>query len=196
VLQSRWKEWEMLTLTQISALKTLFFGYGDDFRGFLVWETVDDGSDVCVSFSSRFKLGFRGERLIVRRSVVVLRESPFSRLVAVARSMPWFFAIETFSFLHKFLVFRGHGVDVHGVQVFRTRGVLVGSILSIVLVEPRSLSQSSHESLPVVIKKNGFVAPLFDCFGDSFHGHDSFDQFRFKRFLIEVDEDSMIRIGC
>jgi len=186
----------MLTLTQISALKTLFFGYCDDFRGFFVWETVDDGSDVCVSFSSRFKLGFRGGGLIVRRSVVVLRESPLSRLIAVARSVSWFFAVETFSFLHEFLVFRGHRVNIHGVRVLRTRGVLVGSILSIVLVEPRILSQGGHESSPIVIKKNGLVAPLFDCFGDSFHGHDSFNQFRFKGFLVEVDENSMIRIVC
>jgi len=186
----------MLTLTQISALKTLFFGYCDDLRGFFVWETVDDGSDVCVSFSSRFKLGFRGGGLIVRRSVVVLRESPLSRLIAVARSVSWFFAVETFSFLHEFLVFRGHRVDIHGVRVPRTRGVLVGSILSIVLVEPRISSQGGHESSPVVIKKNGLVAPLFDCFGDSFHGHDSFNQFRLKGFLVKVDENSMIRIVC
>ena len=110
--------------------------------------------------------------------------------------MSWFFAVETFSFLHKFLVFRGHHVDVHGVWVPGSSGILVGPILSIVLVEPRSSSQSSHESSPVVIKKNGFVAPLFDRFRDSFHGHDSFDQFGFKGFLVEVDEDSMIRIGC
>jgi len=185
----------MLTLTQISALKTLFFGYCDDFRGFFVWKTVDDRSDVCVSFLSRFKLGFRGG-LIVRGSVVVLWESPLSGLIAVARSVSWFFAVETFSFLHKFLVFWGHCVDVHGVQVFRTRGVLVSSILPIVLVEPWISSQGSHESSPVVIKKNGLLAPFLDCFGDSFHGHDSFDQFRFKGFLVEVDEDSMIRVGC
>ena len=186
----------MLTLMQISTLKTLFFGYGDDFRGFFVRKTVDDGSDVCVSFSSRFKLGFRGGGLIVQGLVVVLWESPLSRLITVARSVSWFFAIKTFSFLHEFLVFRGHCIDVHGVRVFSTRGVLVGSILSIVLVEPRISSQSSHELSPVVIKKNGFVAPFFDCFGDSFHGHDSFDQFWFKGFLVEVDEDSMIRIVC
>jgi len=181
---------------QISDLKTLFFSYGDDFRSFFVWKTVDDGSDVCVSFSSRFKLGFRGGGLIVQRSVVVLWEFPLSRLITVARSVSWFFAVETFSFLHEFLVFRGHCVDVHGIRVSGTRGILVGPILSIVLVVPQISSHSSHESSPVVIEKNGFFTPLFDCFGDSFHGHDSFDQFRFKRFLIEVDEDSVIRIGC
>ena len=165
-------------------------------RGFFVWKTVDDGSDVCVSFSSRFELGFRGGGLIVRGSVVVLRESSFSRLIAVARSMSWFFAVETFSFFHKFLMFRGHRVDIHGVWIPSTSRVLVGLILSIVLVEPRISSQGSHESSPVVIKKNGFVAPLFDCFRDSFHGHDSFDQFWFQGFLVEVDENSMIRIVC
>jgi len=36
----------MLTLMQISALKTLFFGYRDDFGGLFVWKAVDDGSDV------------------------------------------------------------------------------------------------------------------------------------------------------
>jgi len=111
----------MLTLTQISALKTLFFGYPDDFRGFFFWKTVDDGSDVGVGFSSRLELGFRGGGLIVRGSVIVLRESPLSRLIAVARSVSWFFAVETFSFLHELLVFRGHRVDIHGVQVLRTR---------------------------------------------------------------------------
>jgi len=169
MLQSRWKGWETLTLMQISALKTLFFGYCDDFRGFFVWKAVDDGSDVCVSFSSRFKLGFRGGGLIVRRSVIVLRESPLSRLIAVVRSVPWFFAVETFPFLHEFLVFRGHRVDIHGVRVLRTRGVLVGSILSIVLVESRVSSLGGHESSPVIIKENGFVAPFFDHFRDPFH---------------------------
>jgi len=60
MLQSRWKEKKMLTLRQVSALKTLFFGYFKDFRGLIVWETVDNGSDVGVSVSSRFKLWFRG----------------------------------------------------------------------------------------------------------------------------------------
>jgi len=151
----------MLTLMQISALKTLFFGYSDDFRSFLVRETVDDGSDVCVGLSSRFKLGFQGGGLVVRGSVVILWESPLSRLIAIARSMSWFFAVETFSFLHKFLVFRRHCVDVHGVWIFRTRGVLVSSVLSIVLVEPRISSQGSHESSPVVVKKNGLLAIIF-----------------------------------
>jgi len=186
----------MLTLTQISTLKTLFFGYSDDFRSFFVWKTVDDGSDVCVSFSSHLELGFRGGGLIVRGSVVVLREFSLSRLIAVARSVSLFFAVETLSFLHKFLVFGGHCVNVHGVWVLSTRRVLVGSILSVVLVEPWISSQGSHESSPIVIKKNGLVAPFFDCFGDSFHGHDSFDQFWFTRFLVEIDEDSMIRICC
>jgi len=36
----------MLTLMQISVLKTLFFGDGDDFGGLFVWKAVDDGSDV------------------------------------------------------------------------------------------------------------------------------------------------------
>jgi len=36
----------MLTLMQISVLKTLFFGYRDDLGGLLVWKAVDDGSDV------------------------------------------------------------------------------------------------------------------------------------------------------
>ena len=116
------------------------------------------------------------------------------RLITVARLVSLFFAVETLSFLHKFLMFRRHRVDVHGVRIFRTRGVLVISVLSIVLVEPWISSQGSHESSPIVIEKNGLVAPFFDCFGDSFHGHDSFDQFWFKRFLVEVDEDSMIRI--
>ena len=93
-------------------------------------------------------------------------------------------------------MFRGDCVDVHGVRVSGARGVRVGSILSVVLAESWISSQGSHETLPVVIKKNGFVAPSFDCFGDPFHRHDSFDQLRFQRFLIEVDEDSMIRIGC
>jgi len=156
-----------------------------------------------MSFSSRFELRFRGG-LVVRRSVVaavrgsvaVLCESSLSRLIAVARSMSWFLAIETFSFLHEFQMFRGHRVDVHGVRVLRTGRVLVGSVLSIVLVVPQVSSQSGHESSPVVVKENGFVAPFFYCFRDSFHGHDSFDQFRFKGFLIEVDEDSMVRIVC
>jgi len=186
----------MLTLMQISALKTLFFSYCDDFRGFFVWKTVNDGSDVCMSFSGRFELGFRGGGLIVRGSVVVLWKSPLSRLITVARSVSWFFAVETFSSLHKFLMFRGHCIDVHGVRVSGTRGVLVGPILSIVLVVPQISSHSSHESSPVVIKKNGFVTPLFNRFGDSFHGHDSFDQFGFKGFLVEIDENLMIRIGC
>ena len=109
--------------------------------------------------------------------------------------MSWLLAIKAFSFLHEFLVFRGHCIDVHGVWVPGTRGILVGPILSIVLVVPRISSHSRHESSPVVIKKNGLLAPFLDCFGDSFHGHDSFDQFRFKGFLVEVDEDSMIRVG-
>ena len=107
--------------------------------------------------------------MVVRGSVVVLWESPLSRLIAIAGSVSWFFAVEAFSFFHKFLVFGRHRVDVHGVRVFRTRGVLVSSVLSIVLVEPRISSQGSHELSPVVIKKNGFVAPSFNCFGDSFH---------------------------
>jgi len=71
--------------------------------------------------------------------------------------------------MHEFLVFRGHHVDIHGVWVLRTRGVLVGSILSIVLVESQVLSQGGHVSSPVVIKENGFVAPFFDRFRDPFH---------------------------
>jgi len=135
-----------------------------------------------MSFSSRFKLGFRGglvarrsvvvvrrSVVVVRRSVAVLRESPFSRLIAVARLVSWFLAIKTFSFLHEFLMFGGHRVDIHGVRVLRTRGVLVGSVLSIVLVEPRVSSQGGHESPPVIVKENGFVAPFFDRFRDSFH---------------------------
>ena len=134
-----------------------------------------------MSFSSRLKLGFRGglvvrrSVVVVRRSVAILRESPFSRLIAVARPVSWFLAIETFSFLHEFLMFGGHRVDIHGVWVLRTRGVLVGPILSIILIEPRISSQSGHESSPIVVKKDGLVAPSFDCFGDSFHRHDSFD---------------------
>ena len=122
--------------------------------------------------------------MVVRRSVVVRRESPFSRLIAVARSVSWFFAVEAFSFLHEFLMFRRHCVDVHGIRVSGTRGVLIGSILSVVLVESWISSQGSHESSPIVVKKNGLVAPSFDCFRDSFHRHDSFDQFWFKGFLI------------
>ena len=112
MLQSRWKEWEMLTLMQISALKTLFFSYSDDFRGFFIRKTVDDGSDVRVSLSSCLKLRFRGGGLIVRGSVVVLWEPPFSGLITVARSVSWFFAVEAFSFLHKLLMFGRHRVDV------------------------------------------------------------------------------------
>ena len=149
-----------------------------------------------MSFSSRLKLGFRGGGLVVRGSVVVLWESPLSRLIAVTRSVSWFFAVETFSFFHEFLVFRRHCVDVHGVWVSVARGVLISSLLSVVLVESWISSQCGHKSSPVIVKKDGFVAPSFDRFGDSFHGHDSFDQFRFKGFLVEVDEDSMIRIGC
>ena len=174
----------MLTLTQISALKTLFFGYRDDFRGFFVWETVDDRSDVCMSFSSRFKLGFRGGGLTVRGSVVVSLESPLSRLIAVARSVSGFFTVKTFSFLHEFLMFGRHRVDVHGIRVSGARGVLIGSVLSVVLVESWISSQGGHESSPVVVEKNGFFAPSLDCFGNSFHGHNSFYQFRFKRFLV------------
>ena len=155
-----------------------------------------------MSFSSRFKLGFRGglvvrrSVVVVRRSVAVLRESPLSRLIAVARSVSWFLAVETFSFLHEFLMFGGHCVDIHGIRILRTRGVLVVSVLSIVLVESRVSSQGGHESSPVVVKEDGFVTPFFDHFRDLFHRHDAFHQFRFKGFLIEVDEDSMIGIVC
>jgi len=93
-------------------------------------------------------------------------------------------------------MFGRHRVDVHGVRVSGARGVLIGSLLSIILTESRISSQGGHKSSPVIVKKDGFVAPSFDRFRDSFHGHDSFDQFRFKGFLVEIDEDSMIRIGC
>ena len=113
--------------------------------------------------------------MVVRGSVIVLWESLLSRLIAVARSVARFFAVEAFSFLHEFLMFGRHRVDVHGVRVSGARGVLISSLLSAILTESRISSQGSHESSPVVVKKNGFVAPSFDCFGDSFHRHDSFD---------------------
>jgi len=117
-------------------------------------------------------------------------------LIAVARSVSWFLAVETFSFLHEFLMFGGHCVDIHGVRILHTGGVLVVSVLSIVLVEPWVSSQGGHKSSPVIVKENGFVAPFFDCFRDPFHRHDAFHQFRFKGFLVEVDEDSMIGVVC
>jgi len=181
---------EMLTLKQVSALKTLFFGYFKDFRGFIVWETVDDGSDIGVGISSRFKLwflGFQRRGVIVQGSVVVLRKFPLPGLVTIAGSMSWLLAVEALSLLHEFLSFRGHGVDVHGIQVSTARRVLISSILFIVLVVSQVSPHSSHESSPVVVKKNGFFVPFVNGFGNAFHGHDSFDQFWFKGFLVEVD---------
>jgi len=95
-------------------------------------------------------------------------------------------AVEAFSLLHEFLSFGGHGVNVHGVRV-SVSGVVVGvgSVLSRVVSGVSA--HCSHESSPVVVKENGFLVPFVNGFGNTFHGHDSFDQFRFKGFLVEVD---------
>jgi len=95
----------MLTSRQVSVLKTLFFGNVHDFGGLIIWETIDNGSDIGVCFSSSFELRFRGGRLIIQGSVVVLREFPLPRLIAVFGSVSRLLAVEAFSFLHEFLTF-------------------------------------------------------------------------------------------
>jgi len=100
--------------------------------------------------------------------------------------MSWLLAVEAFSLFHEFLSFRRHGVDVHSVWVSVSGVVIgVGSVLSGVVSGVST--HCSHESLPVVVEKNGFLVPFVDGFGNTFHGHDLFNQFRFKGFLLEVD---------
>jgi len=178
-------------LRQVSALKTLFFGYFKDFRSFFIWEAVDNGSDICVSLSSCFELGFlgfQGRSIVVQGSVVVLREFPLSRLVAVSGLVSWFFTVEAFPIFHELLSFRRHSINVHSVWVSGL-GVVIGvsSVLSGVVL--RIVAHCSHKSSPVVVKQNGFLIPLFNGVRDIFHRHDFLNDCRFEWLLVEVDQD-------
>ena len=91
-------------------------------------------------------------------------------------------------------MFGGHGVDIHGVRVTVSGLVLIVLALTKILVVSGSASHCGHELSPVIVEENGLFAPFLDGLGNSFHRHDSFNQFRFKGLLVEVDQDSMIGI--
>jgi len=102
-----------------------------------------------VCFLSCFELWFGGRR---RTIVVVLRKVFLSGLIAILRAMILFLTVETFAFFEQFLVFRRHGVDVHGIGILVLGCVLVVLVLSRILVVLGGASHCSYKVLPVVVK--------------------------------------------